>query len=65
MHGKIGGHAFGVIAGISIQRKEKEGNEEDGELGFGSSGIIGLFLWLWGFQGSQVEMPEVWSRFHR
>jgi len=48
-------------------RKEVKGSEEEAEFNRGSSGIIGLFLWLCGvcFKGNQIEMSKVWSRFHR
>ena len=52
------------IVKISAQRKEVKGSEEEAEFGPGSSGVIGLFLWLWSLQGNQIEMSKVWSGFH-
>jgi hypothetical protein len=56
----------GTIVKISAQRKEVKGSEEEAEFSPGSSGVIGLFLWLCGvcLQGNQIEMSEVWSGFH-
>jgi len=55
---------FGNRIKLSAQRKEVKGSEEDAEFGPGSSGVIGLFRWLWGLRVKQIEMPEVRSGFH-